>query len=90
MGKLMEHRLVKGALETHKLREENKALQGRLAAGAKAATKVKKTVPKMVKPGATKTVSVKAGALDSARKAFKRNPSARNAARMFELTGNFE
>ena len=90
MGNLMEHRLVKGALETHKLREENKALQGRLAAGAKAATKVKKTVPKMVKPGATKTVSVKAGALDSARKAFKRNPSARNAARMFELTGNFE
>ena len=89
MHRVMDHRLIKGALEVSSLRAENKTLKDRLASGAKAAKQVKRTVPKMAKPGAPKAqVNVKSESLQKAQAAFKRNPSVRNAARLYELEGD--
>ena len=85
LPKMVDHRLIKGALEMHALRDEVQTLKSRLAKGEKAAAKVKREVPKMVKPGAKKTLSVGSAALDKARAAVKRNPSIRNQAELWAL-----
>ena len=83
---LIDHRVILSVLEMQGLREKVKDLEGRVNAGQKTAAKVKKTVPKMLKPGkGSAKVSASNAALDRARKAMKKNPSARNAASVWDL-----
>ena len=86
--RLMDHRLIKGALEMHGLREKNKELEARLLKGEKAATRVKRDVPKMQKPG-TRTAKGKpdSAALAKAKAAVDRDPSWQNQAALLALEG---
>lgn len=48
---VVDSRLIRGATELHNLRAENAELKAQLEKGAKAASKIKSTVPKGLKPG---------------------------------------
>jgi len=48
---VVDSRLIQGALELASLRAENSALKARIDKGEKAAAKIKKTIPKGIKPG---------------------------------------
>lgn len=51
---VVDSRLIKGALELAQLRTENASLKARIEKGEKAAGKVKREVPKGIKPGKTR------------------------------------
>ena len=77
--KLIDHRVILGVMELHSLRDKVKDLEGQISVGKKAALKVKKTVPKMMKPGkGNAKVSTTTAALERARKAVKAKSSVQN------------
>ena len=83
---LIDHRVILSVLEMQSLREKVTDLQSRLEAGKNTAAKVKKVVPKMMKPGKDSAkVTASTSALARARRAVKKNPSARNMADVWAL-----
>lgn len=51
IGEIFDHRLVLAALEMHNLRAENAILKGEKETAKDAVKRVKKTIPKLTKPG---------------------------------------
>lgn len=82
-----DSRFIKGALELKTLRDKVATLEARIAKGDKAATTVKRTVPKGLKPGKTATPNrrgVDRSAVSKLRRAHGQTKSVKSAASLIE------
>jgi hypothetical protein len=85
---VIDSRFIKGALELAQLRSENAALRARIEKGEKAATDIKRTVPKGIKPGKSNTGQQNSGpnkeALSKLKRRFSQTHHERDAAKLIE------
>lgn len=87
ISKIFDHRLVLGALELHKLREENTALKAEKDKAITAAKRVKQTVPHFTKPGKGRSgnkAGVKRDKLARLQGNLKKSGNMRDAAMVIE------
>ena len=91
---VIDHRLVKGALEVAELRQaqselkaENAKLKEQLTAASHKATQVKTKIPPVTKPKAKPAISVQAKKLEAAKKRFLKTNSLQDAAEYYAQLG---
>jgi hypothetical protein len=82
---IFDHRMIVGALELHRLREENAALRAQKDQAEQSVRRVKKKVAPMQKPGKRRTGGgVKRDQLSSLRKRAAKSGSVGDAAKVIE------